>query len=1047
MSENRMGGTIRMTLRRPVTIMMLLCSTILIGILAQLRIPIELLPSGFVMPTVSINIPFPGANPVEVEEQITKPTEEVLRQISGLEEIRTRSSKDFASITIRFARGVDSDESFAEVRDLMEVAKLSWPDQVQEYSTFRFNLDTDLPVFSFGILIDEMKADTSFLLDEKIIKEIESVDGVARVNAWGIVENTIRIFVDRARAQAAGVSLFEIAQAMSADNRDVIGGRIEDAGQHFYLRSEGRFRDLEEVRDWPVRADLRLREIATVEEVGALRNSVFRLEGKRSVWFMVNKESSANTVEVCKRIRARLDERIAQDERIKEEGWGWFRPEDQDFGLIIQKALSELIRSALLGGLLALVPLFLFLRRLRMTLIITLSIPISLMIALACIYFTGGTLNILSMMGITIAIGMLVDNTIVVVENIFRHRQMGLDARAAALTGTSEVALAVTLATLTTVVAFVPIIFMGGGAQTSFFTKAIGLPVCYAVLASLAVALVFIPLATAFLYRKGHGAARPSRLIDGALHGLNTLHQRCLTFAVDNRFAALLIIVLASYGTTRALWGRISMDPTSEESSGSIEVDVELESNFTLLDADGVFRQIQGFIDERRDDLHLKFYYYWFRNTGGTFKLSLDNREPELARVVIEEIDQGLNALAIAGARIRIGIERQNEEQTTIQLRVFGSELERLHEVCDDVRDRIEVMDQVASVKGGVDRGEDEIIVTPDRERMQLFGVDPRALMGTVQYGIRGQRLPDFHLGDQKLQMIIEFDESAETSVADLKSMGIWSRSGSTLPLNNLADLYFRRGYGTITKTNGKLGAMLTIEPEVGAREAVGERVREFQAEYPLPPGYSFKETSGEEAAAEKREIMNAALLSAVLILLLMGVLFESLLLPLAVFTTIPFALLGAWWTLSLTRTSLDFVGMIGAIVLIGIVVNNAIVFLDCAHGLVRTGVNRRQAILEAGSLRLRPIFMTTATTVVGLLPMALSKGTGSFVSYTALARGVIGGLMVSTVATLIVVPVFYALLSDLRRLCGDTVRSVLGLDLATREIKVASDPSISEVR
>ncbi len=1071
MPDDRIRRLVRFTLHRPVTILMLLVATMLVGMIAATGVPLELLPAGFVSPNVSVNIPVPDANPVEVEEQVTKPTEEVLRQIPGLEEIQTTSSKDNARINITFAKGVDADEAFAQVRDLMEVAKLSWPDEVQEYFTFRFNLDSDLPILQFGILLDEWKDDTSFLVDEKVIKEIEAVDGVARVGAMGVVEDTVRIFVNREKARASGVSLFQIAQAIAADNKDAVGGKIEQGGRFFYLRSLGRFRDLDEIRNWPVRPGLPLSEVAEVTTVPALRDFVFRLNGKQAIWLQVNKESSANTVEVCRRLRKKLDEKITKDPRLLEDGWTWFRPEQRDFGYVIETSLSSLIRSALLGGLLAILPLFLFLRRVRMTLIITLAIPLSLIMALAWIYFDGGTLNILSMMGITIAVGMLVDNSIVVVESIYRRLQDDMPAHQAALEGTAEVALAVTLATLTTVAAFVPLIFMNASADAALFTKAIGLPVCYSVLASLVVALAFIPLGTIVLYRRG-GSAADHSMLDRArdaiagkthpgiepmsrlraflfvpffpFHGLSTFlgrrldaltrrHGRVLDFALDHRFHSLVAVALVCAGLQYASKDRIELNPFSEEASGFIRLDVELEANYTLKSANDVFHEIQGVVDTMKPEWGIAFYYLWFRHNGGSIIMSVDHHDVARTKEFIRTLKKRLPK--IAGAKIRVGVERQNEEKSTIQLRVFGKDINRLAEIADDLKETLGDTEGVISVKGGIGRTNEEIVVAPNRERMQRLGVDPRVLMGTIQFGIRGQRLPDLHVGDRKMQMVIEYEESSEASAADLQGLGIFSRTGTVLPLSNLADIYFRRGYGSIVKTNGQLSCLLTVEPEAGQRDDALVAVKKLQEAYPLPPGYSFKETSSENLAKEQRELMFTGALAIVLVLLLMGVLFESVLLPQAVFLTIPFALLGAWWMLAFTKTSLDFVGMIGAIVLIGIVVNNGIVFLDSAHSLVRSGTARREALLFAARTRLRPILMTTATTVVGLVPMALAERSTSFVAYQALSRGVIGGLIVSTFATLLVVPIGYTLLDDLRRLSRRSIAWLTRRGRASRTV------------
>ncbi|MFT7616960.1 MAG: HAE1 family hydrophobic/amphiphilic exporter-1, partial [Planctomycetota bacterium] len=971
-----------LTLKRPVTVLMLLCSTVLIGILAQSRLPLELLPSGFVMSSVSINIPVPNANPIEVEEQVTRPTEDIIRQMSGLEEIETRSSKDSSNINLKFSKDRNPDEAFAEVRDLMEIAKLSWPEEVQDYRTFRFNLDTDIAIFSFGVLLDEWESDTSFVLDEKVTKVLESVDGVARISNMGIVEESIRIFVDKEKARSLGISLFEVAQTLGADNKDIIGGRVKEGDRYFYLRSLGRFESIEELENYPIRANVRMKDVAEIVSAKSFRDWVFRLNGSRAVWFEVYKESSANTVEVCNAVKKTVEEKIMTDVRMKEKGWEWYQNDNRNTGSIVTGALTGLVKSALIGALFAIIPLFLFLRRIRMTLIIMLAIPSSLLITIGCIYFGGGTMNLLSMMGITIAIGMLVDNSIVVVENIFSKRQEGMGAQEAALKGTAEVALAVTLATLTTVAAFLPLIFMDAGKEAAFFSKAIGLPVCYAVVASLIVALFFIPLATVFFYSDRNDAdsnrsfyqnARDrlagknqsmSKLVarlalvltpmyflaDWTLKGIGKLEKSqswTLRHALKHRLFALILIFGVTGGITYEMTKHAKFVKMDDNSGGFIRLNIELDNNYTLGDANEVFVRVYQVLKDRWDEFGFDVSYLWFRRSGGPIFAALKNTDGDYTQRVSEAIKKNLPD--IPGAKITVGVDRQNQDASNLDIRIFGKEVKVLAGISEDLKVKLEKVDGITRVSGGVAKNTEEIIIAPDRERMQFFGVEPRTLMGTVQYGIRGQRLPDFHFGDQKMRMFIEYENAGDTSVDDLKRLGIWTESGKTQPLSNFADIYYAKGYGTIRKQNGQSSVNLTVETLDGKDKKITSAVAQILSEYNLPKGYSWQETSDEDLKEEAVAIAGTAALAVVLILLLMGVLFESVMLPPAVFATIPFALIGAFWFLVLTGSPVDMMSMIGGIILVGIVVNNGIVFMDAAHRSVLSGVERTEALITAG--------------------------------------------------------------------------------------------------
>lgn len=1035
---------VQFTLSRRITVLMLFSAIILIGVIAVRRMPLELLPTGFVSGDVSISIPFPNATPSEVEEQVTRPTEEVLRQIAGLENIKTSSSKDSSSITVSLGRAVDPDEAFAEIREKLEIAKLSWPEEVQEYRTFRFNLDTDMPIYSFGAMLPEWENDTSFLVDEKIVRELEAVDGVARVQVWGVVEDTIRVFIDRERARANNVSIYDISQALSGDSIDVSGGQIREGDQTFFVRSEGRFRDIQEMRNFPIRKDLRLEDVAEVTSRMAYRNWVFRLNGQRSIWVQINKEAGANTVDVCRRIDQLLDDTITKDPRLLENGWTWFRRDQQSAGNIVTGALEQLLNSALIGGLLALIPLLFFLRRLRLTVIIILAIPASLLITLGWQFFSTGSLNLFSMLGITIAIGMLVDNSIVVVENIFRYRRKGAAPVEAAVKGTSEVALAVAVATLTTVAAFLPLIFMNSQANVTWIARGIGLPVCFSVLASLIVALLFIPLATVTFYSSpessrsqallprigqklgvvsadGSASRRlilfpiavlmfPFRVLDGIMNWLLRTHEKLLGLSLRNRFAAGVVFLLGMQLMSLPFQ---DMEEANfvEGGGGNLSIEVKLENNFTLLHANEVFQEVAHHLEEESEAIDLDFHYYFFDRSGGSIILGLKDTDGDSVKEAVKHLNDRMPK--IPGVKLKLSVEKKQQDADTIRFALHGPDARTLNELSHEIADRLEQLPDVQAVQSSATAVNDEIVIRPDRERMQMLGVNTQVLMGTLSFGLRARRLPDFHSDDQRVQTFIEYAGAQDANTSDLNNFAIWSDSGTTLPLGNLVEITQQPGYGTIRKEDGRASVDLTIKTLSNDKKSVRAQVADALSKIDLPDGYSYRNSDDEKQQMDLTEVMSAFFLACILVALLMGILFEHILLPLAVLVSIPFAWVGAFFTLWLTNTPRDMVSMIGLIVLVGIVVNNGIVLLDCAHRLVRDGMDRRQALMEAGRLRLRPILMTAGTTIIGLLPMAMADDSGSFISYRGLARGVAGGLFFSTVCTLVAVPVVYSLIDD----------------------------------
>lgn len=1029
------GAIVGFTLGRRVTVLMMSFAVVLVGVISYFLVPLELAPKGFQEESVSIWVPVNSSNPAEVQEQIIRPAEELIRTIPGITRISSRASANRASLYVRFSREVNLDLAVAELRDRMERARPAWPADVREYRIRRFNLDTDLPVAPFAIDLNSGYSDEiAFLVEENVIKRLEALPGIAQVTCWGLLQDQVRIFVDRDKAEAMGISIYDLTQTLTNSNVELSGGEIEDGETRFVLRTDARFRTLEEIRAFPVNAEgLQLQEIARVEPMKAVRNSMAMSRNRHSLWCQVFKESSANAVEVSGRIRGFLDE-LAKDHRLKQLG-ATVRPyPDMDMGIIITSALDTLRQTAAVGAILAVFVLFFFLRRLSPTLIITTSIPLSLLVTMGYLYFSGGTLNILSMLGITVSIGMLIDNSIVVVENIFRHRELGEAPLEAARKGASEVALAITLSTLTTVAAFLPIIFMSGNQQLSFFTAAIGLPLCAAVLSSLVVALVFIPLGTVVLspHRiKALGTA-PSWRRSRVIEGVRDFYGRSLHRALGSRLIVLLVVVTTVRAVTDAAWERLPKVDMMSDSGGRISMGVRLDRNFSLRDAYDEMKFLGTWIEGKQEEFGIKHFWCWFDRRRGRMSVVLEDRD--MART--KELAKRMKAEVPARPGVRLGFsidDGNTEDRGKLVLDIHGPDPRELTRIGEELVDLLEPTDGILAVTSNLEEGEQEIHIVPNREQAARYDIDPRTLRGTLEYGVRGWRFSDLVMDEREIPLIIEYEGSEERNLPELKELRIPTGTGTQVPLSSVADVKVSRGFGEIRRVDGKVTARLTLEVDGDNADAVLPAVRERLASYSLPDGYSFKEPRKDEMDQAMDEMMGAVFLAVVFVFLLMGVLFESFILPLAVLVAVPFSWAGAVWGLAITKTPFDFVGAIGVIVLVGIVVNNGIVLIDCAHRFIREGMGRRKALVEAGRTRFRPILMTAATTVVGLIPMALSDGGGSQISYKALSRALIGGLLVSTFFTLFFVPILYTLFDDLRIWAGRIVRAMVPRGSARR--------------
>lgn len=1034
-----MERLIAFTLRRRVTVLMMAASALLVGVVSYTGLPLELLPSGLQEPEVTIHIPVPSSTPMEVLEQVVRPTEEAVRTIPGIKNLTSRAGATRARVSVEFGRDVDLDLATAELRDRLERARLQWPDQVEDYFIWRFNADTDIPVFSFAIDLERYSDEVTFLVEEKVIKPIEALPGVARVRCWGLLDDQIRVSVDRQAALAQRISIYELVQELRRANVQVTGGRIEEGGVRYTVRTDARLRGVEELRRLPLNAGgLRLEQIADVRPVKAVKEFMALSRNKRSLWCMVYKESSANTVATAARVRSMVTGPISEDSRLRELGGRPRLYERSDFGLMITGALDTLRRTATTGAVLALLVLFFFLRRLRLTLVITLSIPLTLLITLGGLYFGGSSLNVLSMLGITVSIGMLIDNSIVVAESIARHRELGAAPLEAARRGASEVALAITLSTMTTVAAFLPLIFMTGEDQLGFFTRGIGSALCLAVVLSLLVALLFIPLATVLV--RSRETRRPGLLGRSALlEGARRLYVRSLRWTLAHRLQTFLVAGGLVAGLTAAAWDRVSLTDVRSESGGRLRIGVELDRNFTLADAHEAMTTIGRWLDRHAEEHAIRHFWCFFRENGGGFRVDLDHQDMSRTRATAERLDAELPRLA--GVHYSLGVEDRAPEEHQLRLAIYGPDPRVLLRLSREIAGLLENVPGVLSVTSNQEEGPEELHIVPDRDRAALYGVDPRALRGTVEAGIRGHRFSDLVSEDQEIPLIAQHKGADTATYVQVRDMPIPTQEAGRVPLAHVAATRFTRGPGEIHRRNGRIQATLTIEADPERHAEVARRLRMLLADHPLPRGYSFKENKAEQLDRAGDELRGSVLLSATFVFLLMGVLFESFVLPFAVMVTIPFSWAGALWLLALTGRPLDFVGAIGVFVLVGVVVNNGIVLVDCArrhlHALGSRGAAegdvalRPEALARAAHDRFRPILMTAATTVVGLLPMAVADSGGSQISYRALAQVVIGGLAVATAFTLYFVPLLFTLADDVRRatagLLGETVLAARG--------------------
>ncbi len=1040
MSDERYSWLARISVGRPVTVLMLLCALLVVGIVALVRIPVQLFPSGYDMPFVSVRVPYPAANPTEVEQKIVLPLEDALLTVRGIDEINCRASGDSGRCWVELSPGQDALEAYNEIVDRVErLEATEWPEEIERVRVRRHNPMDDAPL-KISISIPPTLEDPYWTLQQRVVRRLERLPGVAQVDLEGLEEKQIYVEPDRDALQAHRVSVRDLARTLRDANFALSSGDVRDGSRKLLVRSVARFQDLEQIERLPIRADgLTLSDVARVRYAMPPPERTSRLDGSPAAILEIFKESEANTIAVTSAARAELD-RIFEDEPVLRDAAVYRVLFDQ--GEVVQGSINQLRDSGLIGALFAVTILYIFLRRLRVTLLITLAIPASLLATLVVMYFMGESINVITLMGLIICTGMLVDNAVVVVENIDRYRHTGLSVRQAALVGASEIGLALTLATVTTIIVFIPMATIGGAGMVRFLFVKLSIPVVSAILFSLVVALLFVPLSASVLLRsesqrdamKRNIFARAADAIyQRVLDPLHRFYLTALEASLRHRgatiVAVLAVVAVSVYpfmNVEKALSAR-----AGHHGGRQITFFFELPNSYGLEEADDWFRRIESILESRRTEFDIRHFQTRFWHNRGMIRVILDDD----GDIGIDEASASLRKLVpeSPGIRTYVNWQRGASNDPSVSVSLYGDDTATLAELADEAERRLRILPDLVSVEPELENALEEVRVRVSREQAQRYGVATEVITGTVVTALRGQRLPRFRKGEKEIEIRLQFPEHDRQGIGKLAALDLAGPTGKRIPLEAVADLSIARGFGDINRKDRRTTINIKINTTRDRVGAVRGQVASIMDDLELPLGYSWD--FGSQSRWEQRDsgdIGLALLVAVVFIYFIMGFLFESVLLPLAVMPSIVLSWTGSMWLLWLTQAKLDIMAGIGLVLLAGVVVNNGIILVDLINRLRKGGQPRTQAILLAGKLRFRPILMTALTTIMGMLPLAF--GSASFVGmpYSGLGRTFVGGLLSSSILTLIVVPVVYTVLDDIAEVLRVLVmgrRKVLVID------------------
>ncbi|MGH8251663.1 MAG: efflux RND transporter permease subunit [Steroidobacteraceae bacterium] len=1045
--------------RRRVTILMVTVAVILFGFVSLSRLKLNLLPD-LSYPTLTVRTDLPGAAPLELETLVTRPIEESVGIIRNVRSVRSVSRAGQADVILEFAWGTDMDLAGIDVREKIDLLQL--PLEASRPILLRFDPSTE-PVMRYAFVDTDEFAGSSpaetgsvtrlkglrRFADDRLKPDLESVDGSAAVKVSGGYEDEIQVFVDQRKLAQLNLPIETIAERLREENVNLSGGRLEQGTQRFLVRTLNEFTSVQQMADSIVAnvggKPLYLRDVAIVTSGYKDREAITRVDGRESVELAIYKEGDANTVQLATGIRERIEE------------LGKSLPGGTELTLVydqskfISSAIGEVREAALIGGLLAILVLYLFLRDARATLITGLAIPVSVIGTFVLMYMFDLSLNIMSLGGIALAVGMLVDNAVVVLENIVRHREEGRSRVEAARLGTSEVGTAITAATLTSVAVFFPMVFITGIAGQLFRDQA--LTVSFSLLFSLIVAMTLVPMLAAgkpehVLEDAGRQPGRAGRGIAWLLSYKHRLSSRIsdrmawlLGFAArptQSGFAAVsraylpalrwslehrgrvVLVSVAILLATAALVPQLGTELIPQMSQGEFNADLRLTPGTPLEQTDRAMAAAQRFAMES-PEIALS---YAVTGTGNRLDASPTDAGENTGRLSItlsHGTTPGQEAATIDALRKRFdalaGVQYQFSRPalfnfaSPLEVTITGYELDRLRSAAEQVRLGMQASETFSDIKSTVEAGNPEIQIVFDQERASQLGVTVRELADRVVSSVRGEIATRYQLREKKIDVLVRSVDTRASSVDEIRSLIVNPGSDRPLPLAAVADVTVATGPAEIRRSRQQRVAIVTANLASGDLGSAVAELGSIVAGVEMPVGVTAAVSGQSDDMRESfRSLQFTMLLAIFLVYLVMASQFESLLHPFVILLTIPLALVGSVWAMFLTGTTVNVVAYIGLIMLAGIVVNQSIVLIDAVNQARERGMAKHDAIVEAARLRLRPIVITKLTTILGLLPMAIGLGEGAEIR-KPMAITVIGGVAVASFFTLLVIPVVYSLL------------------------------------
>lgn len=1015
---------------RKVTTAMLAMILVVLGFISYSRLGLDFFPD-LEFPTVSVVTTYSGASPEDIENTITRPLEQVVNSVANVKKVNSITSEGVSVIMVEFEWGTNLDFAAQDIREQLSQFRSFLPEEAGDPLVVKFNI-SQFPIIFYGITGNRPTFELKNIIEDEVARRLERIEGVASAQVVSMEEREILVEIDQSALEAYRLSLDQIIAALRLENLNLPGGRIIERQTEFLVRTMGEFQNLDDIRRIIVGltssgTPIYLRDVAEVRDTLKDFRYKARIQGQKGVFLFISKRSGANTVITAKAVKKELA-------RIREN-----LPPDIEFYLamdqsdMIQKVINRTANNALIGGLLAMIFILVFLRNWRPTITIFLAIPLSIITTFIAFYLAGYTINLMTLGGLALGIGMLVDNAVVVIENIFRHLEEGEERNQAAKLGASEVGMAITASTLTTIAVFFPMVFARG--ITGQLTRGLALAIAFSLLSSLFVALTVVPMVASLLFKAGRNNKDNSqRKKSKRIHRMREFYRRLLLKSLQRR-RWVLAGVFGLFVVALAIIPFMGTEFMPAMDRSMIVLSIKLPVGSTLEETDRVVQMVEKLLTKEPDvevitaqagsqvEDNPTEAAGQFNPTGPhegiVWAVLVDKEKRSLSDLELtEKIRSELPTLkGVQFEMIDLGQMFMGGAQNPVEIKVFGQEIPVLKEIAESIVSRIKDVEGLRDLKHSLSEAKPEYHLRINREEASRLGIKMAQIAQTIQTAALGKVATRYREGNEEYDIRVRFKEEFRDELEDILKTPILTPTGQMVRVNQVAKV--ERGTGPIQITRENQAREVKVTANIAGRD-LGSVIRDIKArlkdvETSLPQGY-FIEYGGQYEEMQNAFVIMAGafLLAILLVYMIMASQFESFLHPFVIMFTVPLSLIGVIIALLIAGKPVNLPVLIGFVMLAGIAVNNGIVMVDYINQLKRRGVEAKEAIIQGCAVRLRPVLITALTTILGMLPMAISTSEGA--SFRApMAITVMGGLTATTFLTLFVIPAVYSLVTKVK--------------------------------